>query len=283
MKSHRSLNQFAVITAVVLSLALASAGLAQQGRSSGWGRAGGGCGWCDGGTNTLFSEIEKGTLSTDDIDGLRLMREEEKLARDVYRTLAEKWQLPIFGNIAGAEQRHVDAVQMVFTTYEIDDPEFDSAVGVFANSELADLYRQLVARGEKSVVDGLIVGATIEDLDLNDLAVQLGSTENDHVKMIYNNLAKGSRNHLRAFIRTLSAQGGTYGPKHIEQETFDAILAAEMERRVVYGADGEILASGGGNGRKGQGRGGNGRGYRGGAGSGNGKCGGGGQGVGLTG
>jgi hypothetical protein len=277
MKSYRSLNLLAVTTAVILTLALASPGIAQQRRASG--RAGAGNGSCDGGINSLFSEIEKGTLSTDEIDGLILMREEEKLARDVYLTLGEKWQLPIFGNIAGAEQRHMDAVQMVFTTYEneINDPGFDNTVGTFANSELADLYLQLVEKGNLSLVDALTVGAIVEDLDLKDLEDLLGAdgNDNDHVRLVYNNLAKGSRNHLRAFMRALTAQGGTYSPDHIDQETFDAILGSEMERRVVYGADGEVLATGcggrGGQGRRGQGQG-QGRGNRGGSGSGTGEC-----------
>jgi len=268
MKSYRSLNLLAVTTAVVLSLALASPGLAQQRRASG--RVGAGNGSCDGGINTLFSEIEKGMLSAAEIDGLTFMREEEKLARDVYLTLADTWQLPIFGNIAGAEQRHMDALQMVFTTYEseIDDPGFDNTVGTFANTHLADLYTELVALGNTSLVDALIVGATIEDLDLYDLDEMLGNADNDHVKLVGNNLAKGSRNHLRAFMRALTAQGGTYEPQYLEQEPFDAILATEMERRVVYGPDGEVLATGG-SGRGGQGQG---RGNRGGSGSGTGVC-----------
>ena len=274
MKSYRSLNLLAVTTAVILSLALASPGTAQQRRASG--RAGAGNGSCDGGINTLFSEIEKSTLSSGEIDGLTFMREEEKLARDVYLTLAEKWQLPIFSNIAGAEQRHMDALQMVFTTYdsEINDPGFDNTIGNFANTELADLYTELVALGSTSLVDALVVGATIEDLDLKDLEIRLTTTANDHVKLVYNNLAKGSRNHLRAFMRALTAQGGTYSPDHIDQETFDAILGSEMERRVVYGANGEVLATGcggrgGHQGRRGQDQG---RGNRGGAGSGTGVC-----------
>ena len=38
------------------------------------------------------------------------MREEEKLARDVYVALGDRWGLRVFENIARAEQRHMDAV-----------------------------------------------------------------------------------------------------------------------------------------------------------------------------
>ena len=38
------------------------------------------------------------------------MREEEKLARDVYSELATAWDLGVFWNIAESEQQHMDAV-----------------------------------------------------------------------------------------------------------------------------------------------------------------------------
>ncbi len=271
MKSYRSLNLLAVTTAVILSLALASPGVAQQRRASGQVRSGGGT--CTGGVGTLFDQIEKGTLSAADIKGLILMREEEKLARDVYLTLADTWQLPIFGNIAGAEQRHMDALKRVLDLYEVVDPVVDDTVGVFAITHLADLYTELVTLGNTSLMNALIVGATIEDLDLYDLDEMLGNAENDHVQLVGNNLAKGSRNHLRAFMGALIAQDGSYEPQYISQEAFDAILDSEMERRVVYGADGEAIAAGG-NGRGGQGRRGRGQGNgnRGGSGSGTGEC-----------
>ena len=271
MKSYRSLNLLAVTTAVILSLALASPGVAQQRRGSG--QVGSGGGACAGGVGTLFDQIEVTFLNGDEENHIVYMREEEKLARDVYLTLADTWQLPIFGNIAGAEQRHMDALKRVLDLYDVADPVVDDTVGVFANTHLADLYTELVTLGKTSLMNALTVGATIEDLDLYDLDEMLGNAENDHVKLVGNNLAKGSRNHLRAFMGALIAQDGSYEPQYISQEAFDAILDSEMERRVVYGADGEAIAAGG-NGRGGQGRRGRGQGNgnRGGSGSGTGEC-----------
>ncbi len=271
MKSYRSLNLLAVTTAVILSLALASPGVAQQRRGSG--QVGSGGGACTGGVGTLFDQIEITHLNGDEESHIVYMREEEKLARDVYLTLADTWQLPIFGNIAGAEQRHMDALKKVLDLYDVADPVVDDTVGVFANTHLADLYTELVTLGNTSLMNALTVGATIEDLDLYDLDEMLGNAENDHVKLVGNNLAKGSRNHLRAFMGALIAQDGSYEPQYISREAFDAILDSEMERRVVYGADGEAIAAGG-NGRGGQGRRGRGQGNgnRGGSGSGTGEC-----------
>ena len=167
MKSYRSLNLLAVTTAVILSLALASPGVAQQRRGSG--QVGSGGGACTGGVGTLFDQIEITHLNGDEESHIVYMREEEKLARDVYLTLADTWQLPIFGNIAGAEQRHMDALKRVLDLYEVIDPVVDDTVGIFVNTDLAELYSVLVENGSNSLVDALGVGATIEDLDLNDL------------------------------------------------------------------------------------------------------------------
>ena len=41
-------------------------------------------------------------------ESLTLMRQEEKLARDVYLTLGENYDLPVFTNIPRSEQRHMD-------------------------------------------------------------------------------------------------------------------------------------------------------------------------------
>jgi len=274
MKSRNSFNIFAVTTAVIISLALASPGVAQQRRGSG--QVGAGNGSCVGGIDTLFDQIEVTYLTTEEETHLVFLREEEKLARDVYLTLADQWQMPIFSNISGAEQRHMDSVKRVLDLYGVADPVVDDTVGVFTNPTLAQLYTDLVGQGSASLVDALIVGATIEDLDINDLDHMLAIADNNHVKIVGNNLAKGSRNHLRSFMRALTAQGGSYEPQYLSQEDFDAILATEMERRVVYDADGVAheACGGGGRGRGGQGRQGQGQGNGGGSGPGrgNGTC-----------
>ena len=44
-------------------------------------------------------------------EGLLFMWEEEKLARDVYLTMNEKYGHRVFNNISGAEQRHMNAIK----------------------------------------------------------------------------------------------------------------------------------------------------------------------------
>ncbi len=218
---------------------------------------------CAGGLGALFDEIEPIPLSAAEQAAVLYLREEEKLARDVYLTLAERWQLPIFANIARAEQQHMDLVYWVIDSQGLIDPITDDTVGAFLDPDLDDLYDTFTVAGEESLVAALTVGAAIEDMDLADLYILLGITDNDQVQIVAYNLAKGSRNHLRAFIRALQAQGETYSPQYLDQEMFDAVLAADMERQMFYDADGEPVAAcgagGGGFGmRRGPGQGGGG-------------------------
>ena len=205
-----------------------------------------------------LDELPVGTLSDDEAATLTYLREEEKLARDVYATLAEKWDTRVFSNITGAEQRHMDLVAELLVRYEIEDPVVDDTAGSFTNPELRDLYVKLVDSGESSLEQALLAGATIEDMDIADIYALIESSENPDVKLVAHNLVKGSRNHLRAFSNALSTQGyDSYKAQRLEQSVIDDIASSEWERRVVYDELGDELAtfSGGKGAGKGQGKG----------------------------
>ena len=157
------------------------------------------------------------------------MREEEKLARDVYITLYNKWGVNIFTNVSNSEQTHMDAILMLLNKYSLIDPVGSNGVGVFANTTLQTLYNQLVTQGNASVVDAYKVGATIEDLDIFDLKTALISIDNQDIRLVYDMLTKGSRNHMRSFYKNILNVGGTYTPQYITQAEFDAIINSAME------------------------------------------------------
>lgn len=169
------------------------------------------------------------TLSEDEIAALNLMREEEFLAHDVYIALAQLYTKPIFLNISRSEQRHTDAVKALMVKYNLPDPGADHVAGVFANADLQTLYNSLVSQGSKSLLDGLIVGCTIEDLDILDLKNHLLEVDNQDLTLVFNNLMRGSRNHLRSFYANVLFSGGTYTPQFITQGDFDAIVNSEHE------------------------------------------------------
>jgi len=125
-------------------------------------------------------------------------------------------------------------------------PITDDTIGAFNNAALGQMYVDFVATGGLSLIDGLSVGAEIEDMDLFDLYAMIENYPHDLLQLVGFNLAKGSRNHLRAFVRALAAQDVIYAPIYLDQETFDAILGAEMERRMFFDADGEPVAACGG-------------------------------------
>lgn len=158
---------------------------------------------------------------------LIFMREEEKLARDVYITLFEKWGVLVFDNIAESEQRHYEAIKTLLDRYSVPDPVTSDAVGSFTNGELAALYTQLVAKGDDSIADAMYVGATIEELDIVDLKDALAETKKIDITNVYSNLLLGSMNHLRAFVSHLQMLGVDYTAQYLRPEELAEILSAK--------------------------------------------------------
>lgn len=179
--------------------------------------------------NTQVNNLPNEPLNTDERATLSFMREEEKLARDVYIFLYNKWTLPIFNNISSSEQSHMDAIVQLLNKYNLPDPVGSNGYGIFSNPLLQNLYTQLTTQGSVSLLDALKAGATIEDLDIYDLKLSLTKVDNHDIILVYNNLMKGSRNHLRSFYSNIINAGGTYTPQYITQAEFDAIINSPME------------------------------------------------------
>ncbi len=181
--------------------------------------------------NNALGSVATGTLSEAEIEGILYMREEEKLAHDVYLALYDKWGLPIFQNIANSEQTHTEAVKTLIDRYGLQDPAAGQAAGLFANAELQGLYNQLVAEGSQSLAGALRTGGAIEEIDILDLEKHIAQTDQADIKLVYENLTKGSQNHLRSFAATLQTQTGTvYEPQYLSQAAYEAIVGGAIER-----------------------------------------------------
>jgi len=172
------------------------------------------------------------TLSVFEKESLAFMREEEKLAHDVYAQMDTRWgtNVRVFGNIASSEATHTEAVRQLLMRYNLNDPAAVSAPGVFQSSSLQGLYTQLLASGATSLIDALKVGAAVEEIDMVDINTALLSVDNQDVRMVYENLLKGSRNHLRSFVSTLLNQGVTYVPQYMDPVAYASIISTPMER-----------------------------------------------------
>ncbi len=213
--------------AVVFALSVAVASVYTLDANARFGQGGGNFG----GPNAVGSGGTTVSLSVDAADTLEFMREEEKLARDVYLMMDEVWNVTIFSNIADSEQKHMDAIETLLGRHGIPDPVIDEAdVGGFTNPDLLALYEQLITDGEQSLLAALQVGAHIEEIDIADLREALAVELPDDVQTVYENLLQGSRNHLRAFVRQIEWQGVIYRAKVLDQEDVDAILDSPMER-----------------------------------------------------
>ena len=181
--------------------------------------------------NTLTA-LPVENLSTAEMATLAFMREEEKLAHDAYAQFDARWgsAIRVFGNIANSEATHTEAVRQLLVRYSLPDPASTLAVGVFQNTTLQSLYTQLLATGTLSLTDALKVGAAIEEIDMIDLNTALLAVDNQDIRVVYESLLKGSRNHLRAFVTNLLNQGVTYVPQYMSVVDYSAIVATPIER-----------------------------------------------------
>ena len=180
---------------------------------------------------------------------LEFMREEEKLARDVYMELGAMYpKHPIFGEIDDSEQKHTNAVKAMIEKYGLDDPNSNDNVGVYTGENygwyFAEKFKFLVERASLSELDALYVGAFIEELDMMDInqcpqvivetengindITECGKiyTDNSDVNNLYASLLDGSDSHLEGYVRNIEKYigKGNYQAQVLPQEEVDEIL-----------------------------------------------------------
>ena len=169
------------------------------------------------------------SLSTEEIAALKFMREEEKLAHDVYAALYRLWGAHVFYQISLSETTHTEAILALLTRYGIADPAANTAPGEFADPALQTLYTTLMGLGQVSLIEALKVGALIEETDIYDIREKVAITDETDILNVYTSLLCGSGNHLRAFNEKLLEQGVSYVPQVISQAEWDAIANAPAE------------------------------------------------------
>lgn len=180
---------------------------------------------------TISTAAAQVQLTDAEVGGILYVREEEKLARDVYLTLYDLWGAPVFQRIAQSEVTHMSAMQTLIERYGLDDPIGGNPVGVFEDASLQALYDQLVGQGSESLPAALLVGGYIEEFDVVDLEVRMDAAERADVDRVYANLLRGSRNHLRAFVRAYEAEtGDTYPAQVLDTDAVEAIADQPAER-----------------------------------------------------
>lgn len=203
------------------------------------------------GTTTTSDSTSISKLDRVEASHLTFMREEEKLARDVYLTFAKMYpDQPVFSTIASkSEQTHTDTMRDMLEKYGLPDPNPDAnnlpnSIGVFTGTEwgwyFTQKFSELTTKGTNSELDALYVGALIEELDMRDIGIcpkvmlasgypdpcGLGYTDEPALQRSYRSLIDGSENHLRSFVGQIEAVIGigNYKAQYLTQEEVDAIL-----------------------------------------------------------
>jgi len=150
---------------------------------------------------------ESTSLLPEDVqETLQFMREEEKLAHDVYAYFNTLYpEANTFANIMESEQRHTDAVAGLLAKYAVRDLALPDP-GKFTNPDLQALYDELVKIGAVSLEDALNVGVAIEEKDITDInAAIVEAVGYTDIVQVYTNLVAGSARHLDGFLRALDA------------------------------------------------------------------------------
>ncbi|MEG3640721.1 DUF2202 domain-containing protein [Magnetococcus sp. PR-3] len=176
-----------------------------------------------------------GVLTPEEKRYLIYMREEEKLARDVYLHLYDTWRVAIFRSVSRSEQRHMDAVLRMLNRYGLEDPVGQDVRGRFQDRDLRDLYQKLIKRGERSLGEALKVGGLVEELDISDLNKAMRETSAQDVTRVYQNIQRGSFNHLRSFAHGVELRGQRYRAQKLSQKQVATILHAPMDMAIDLG------------------------------------------------
>lgn len=143
------------------------------------------------------------TASTTLARDISYMREEERLARDVYKALADHYDgARPFSNITNSEQRHFDIMGTLLVRFGLPDPSAGLPAGDYAFDELDTMYAELVASGKQSLTNAYKAGVTVETTDIADLERVIAETSAADAKSSFETLLAGSRMHLQAFSKT---------------------------------------------------------------------------------
>jgi len=173
-------------------------------------------------------------LDETEINHLIFIREEEKLARDVYGVLYETWGNPVFATTMESEQTHMDAMANLLAYYGIPDPILNDAIGEFTDDSIGILFEDLTDWGADSRADALLVGGFIEEYDILDIWRAYEDTDEAHIQRVYQNLYEGSYNHLDAFVYNYELQTGeTYVPQLLSDTEFDLVMAFATQAKQV--------------------------------------------------
>lgn len=97
----------------------------------------------------------------------------------------------------------MDSIRHLRSQVNLDIPVDETQTGNFQNSDISQLYLDLIQRGSLSLNDAYQVGLEIENLDIEDLTTRINMANDPGVKEVFNKLLSASYKHKSAFERNL--------------------------------------------------------------------------------
>jgi hypothetical protein len=131
------------------------------------------------------------------------MREEERVARDLYTQLGRSSGEAIFTRIAAAEQRHLDAVERLMSSQGMDPDAAGTTVGRYAVPDLQSAYNRWLAAGRASDQAAYKVGVELEKQDIAELKALRVASGTTGARVVQA-LRTGSEHHLAAFTKAVN-------------------------------------------------------------------------------
>ncbi|MDF9829698.1 DUF2202 domain-containing protein [Parabacteroides sp. PF5-6] len=177
-------------------------------------------------------------LTADEIEFLNIVREEEKLSRDLYNYFASQYPtaLPLT-NIGNAETNHIAAIERVLTYYEIEFPALGQP-GVFTDKDRQDTYDRLKTEGS-TLAAAYQIMAFIEEENIVTYRKVAGELTNINLQVIITNLGLGSENHFRTLVKQITALGGTFKPTLMNDTQYNEIINASNHHGTYYCKQGQ--------------------------------------------
>ncbi|MCC7376875.1 MAG: DUF2202 domain-containing protein [Verrucomicrobiales bacterium] len=154
--------------------------------------------WLTAGVTSLTATLPSLALTPSEANSILYMKQEEKMARDLYTALADQWDARTLQNIAAAEQRHMNAIDTLIAGNGLQDST-PAEPGKFSIPDLQSLYNELLAKGQASLAGAFAVGVAVEETDIADLKEAIAATTDTATLRVFGNLLRGSTHHLAAF------------------------------------------------------------------------------------
>ena len=171
-------------------------------------------------------------LNADEIEFIYAVREDEKVARDLYKAFFDNYKLKTFENISKAEANHMKAAEKLLDYYEVEYPAA-SDYGKFADTARQALYERYLQKGN-TAMEAFKVMVYLEEENIVSYNEVLKDITNPNIKLVIENLSKASENHLRAAVRQITALGGTYQASLMTEEQYKSIIAKGFEQGKRY-------------------------------------------------